>query len=150
MLAVERSERVERHSEVGVAVQHEESGVLHERQRLDERAASAQRVVLDRIRNGAAAILVAEVAADRVVHITDREHRAAHALPDPVVEQALEERPAADRSHRLRHVADRGAQPRAQTAGENDGLHGLQAVRLVNHDPATRHFEVERNVDELR
>ena len=80
-------------------------------------------MLLNRLVDRAVAILLAEVFADGFMHIADRKHRALHALANPVVEQPLEERSSLHWCHRLRHVADRSTQPRAQAAGEDDCFH---------------------------
>ena len=51
-----------RRRRVEFAIEHEERVTVHQRQRLQERAAGTQRMALDRIGDGTAAIFVAEVA----------------------------------------------------------------------------------------
>ena len=61
-----------------------------------------------------AAPVRAEVPGDAVGEIAYRKHEPAHPLPDPVLEQELEEGPPLHRGHGLGHVAYQRAEARAQ------------------------------------
>jgi len=111
------SQRLERHLEERVTVQHQERARRGERGAREQQSpAGAARLVLDCVADRHSAMGRTEVRRDRLVLVADREHEARHALPHPVIEQVLEERTAADRRHRLGQVRHCRAQPGAQSA----------------------------------
>ena len=120
---MELSQRCKRHGKVGVAVQHKKSLPLHKRQGLNQGTPGAERLLLDRISDRAVSILLAEMLANGLVHITDREHCTLDALLDPVVEEALKEWSPLHGRHGFWDITHGSAQPRAQAAGEDDCFH---------------------------
>ena len=97
---------------------------------LRERAGGAERTILGHVVDvHAERVAVAEVADDRLRQIVRGDaHRLDSRVTQPL-QRALQQRPIADRKHRLRHVIGQRPQPRAESARHDHRRHRRRIQR---------------------
>jgi len=106
----------------GIAIEYVGAVATQPRRRQAHCAASAQGLVLDRVRDLHAGPCVADRRLDRTRHVSGRQQHPAHAVLRQVVQDPGQERAPGDLRQRLRHVAHHRAQARTQSADQDDGF----------------------------
>ncbi len=110
--------------EKGVAVEHEHGFFAGLREREANGASGAEGNAFDDIVEGHAVEGRAEVVLNDSVLVADGEQNARAAGAAQLGEQNFKKRAAGDGGHGLGQAVQARREPRAETAGENDGFHG--------------------------
>jgi hypothetical protein len=99
--------------------------VLEQRTHAADRTAGAEDVFLKgEVKVRFAGVLLAQMTLDRLRQVVQVHDEVAHAGGEERLHGPRDERPVAQRHHRLRHGVRDGAQARAEARGEDHPFHG--------------------------